>query len=254
MSTPLTDRINLLTSQANAVTGASDTTLSDAVNTLIEGYGGGSSDDLFPYIKSVASKMFDQITFPKGYELLFKNLISINNVGFLENAIATDELTLTFKQKPTKLGQALYRLKRTGSTLKVNFNCDTSQCTTFYNFANGSQITEIVGEFDFSSATNITALFYGCNDLREIRLKKSTLSMPAISGVFSSCPFSDESLVSIANGLNPAESQDIYLKPIAKTRCEVIMGNNDNGIFVADETGAMTLADFIANVKGWTLA
>lgn len=41
MSTPLTDRINLLTSQANAATGGSDTTLSDAIETLIAGYGGG---------------------------------------------------------------------------------------------------------------------------------------------------------------------------------------------------------------------
>ena len=39
MSTPLTDRITALTSQANAATGASDTTLSDAVGTLIAGFG-----------------------------------------------------------------------------------------------------------------------------------------------------------------------------------------------------------------------
>lgn len=38
MSTPLTDRIAALTSQANATTGASDTTLTDAVGTLISGY------------------------------------------------------------------------------------------------------------------------------------------------------------------------------------------------------------------------
>ena len=43
MSTPLTDRINSLTSQANSVTGASNTTLSDAVESLIAGYGGGES-------------------------------------------------------------------------------------------------------------------------------------------------------------------------------------------------------------------
>ena len=39
MSTPLTDRITALTSQANATTGASDTTLTDAVGTLIAGFG-----------------------------------------------------------------------------------------------------------------------------------------------------------------------------------------------------------------------
>lgn len=41
MPQPLTDSINALTTYANTVTGASDTTLSDAVATLAAGYGGG---------------------------------------------------------------------------------------------------------------------------------------------------------------------------------------------------------------------
>lgn len=41
MSTPLTDAINALTAYANQVTSASDTNLSDAVYTLVQGYGGG---------------------------------------------------------------------------------------------------------------------------------------------------------------------------------------------------------------------
>lgn len=41
MATPLTDAITALTTYANTVTGASDTTLSDAVGTLAAGYGGG---------------------------------------------------------------------------------------------------------------------------------------------------------------------------------------------------------------------
>lgn len=43
MSTPLTDSINALTAYANEVTGASDTTLSDAVGRLCDGYGEESS-------------------------------------------------------------------------------------------------------------------------------------------------------------------------------------------------------------------
>lgn len=43
MATPLTDAINALTTYANETTGASDTTLSDAVGTLVDGYGGGGS-------------------------------------------------------------------------------------------------------------------------------------------------------------------------------------------------------------------
>lgn len=42
MSTPLTDSINALTQYANEVTGKQDATLSDAVGSLVEGYGGGS--------------------------------------------------------------------------------------------------------------------------------------------------------------------------------------------------------------------
>lgn len=42
-TTPLTDAINALTTYANTTTGVSDTTLSDAVATLIAGYGGGGS-------------------------------------------------------------------------------------------------------------------------------------------------------------------------------------------------------------------
>lgn len=40
MATPLTDGINALTAYANEVTGVSDTTLSDAVESLVAGYGG----------------------------------------------------------------------------------------------------------------------------------------------------------------------------------------------------------------------
>ena len=41
--TPLTNAINALTTYSNTVTGASDTTLSEAVATLASGYGGGGS-------------------------------------------------------------------------------------------------------------------------------------------------------------------------------------------------------------------
>lgn len=43
MAKPLTDAITALTTYANTVTGASDTTLSEAVATLANGYGGGGN-------------------------------------------------------------------------------------------------------------------------------------------------------------------------------------------------------------------
>lgn len=48
-TTPLTDAINALTRYANETTGASDTTLSDAVGTLVAGYGGGGGSEWLFY-------------------------------------------------------------------------------------------------------------------------------------------------------------------------------------------------------------
>lgn len=55
MSTPLTDGINALTAYANETTGASDTTLSDAVGRLCDGYSGGDNtfSNLFEIVDSV---------------------------------------------------------------------------------------------------------------------------------------------------------------------------------------------------------
>lgn len=65
MATPLTDAINALTTYANGVTGASDTTLSDAVDTLAAGYGGGGGSGM-PLLKSetvVANTRYVNIDF-----------------------------------------------------------------------------------------------------------------------------------------------------------------------------------------------
>ncbi len=43
MATPLTDAINALTAYANGITGKSDANLPDAVRSLADGFGGGSS-------------------------------------------------------------------------------------------------------------------------------------------------------------------------------------------------------------------
>lgn len=66
MTQPLTDAINALTRYANEVTGASDTTLSDAVETLVEGYGqggGGSvSQDFDQYLSGENIEIRSNVT------------------------------------------------------------------------------------------------------------------------------------------------------------------------------------------------
>ena len=81
MSTPLTNRIEALTAQANAATGASDTTLTDAVGRLIDGYGNGGIDVTFTDdLPSQASNVFANYLFSaingevdKQYVAILKN-------------------------------------------------------------------------------------------------------------------------------------------------------------------------------------
>jgi len=67
----LTERIQALTTYANGVTGASDTTLTDAVETLAEGYGqggGGTTDDKSYNFNNLAIKAFcDGVTYTSDY-------------------------------------------------------------------------------------------------------------------------------------------------------------------------------------------
>ncbi len=64
MAQPLTDAINALTRYANETTGQSDTTLSDAVETLVEGYGqGGGGDELVGFVDGTLTTFSnDEIT------------------------------------------------------------------------------------------------------------------------------------------------------------------------------------------------
>lgn len=74
MTQPLTDAINALTRYANETTGQSDTTLSDAVRTLCDGYGQGGGAD----ISSV--NLLDGTSLTPGY---------ITTSGAMENPSAT---------------------------------------------------------------------------------------------------------------------------------------------------------------------
>lgn len=117
-----------------------------------------------------------------------------------------------------------------------------------------SRLEEIVGELDFSNATNVNHIFNGASKLREVRFKANTLKI-SMAYINTSPLLSDASLISIANGLNGSVTgQSITLHETPKARCGEIMGANSSGAFVASDSGTLSLADFITTVKGWTLA
>ena len=82
MSTPLTDAINALTTYSNTVTGASDTTLSDAVATLAAGYGGGGSGPSFlDLVARSLTTISSNDVITVGYSA-FRNYSTLTSVDF----------------------------------------------------------------------------------------------------------------------------------------------------------------------------
>ena len=109
------------------------------------------------------------------------------------------------------------------------------------------------GSLDLSAATNIGTFARGASNLETISFVPSSV-MASIT-FFGASKLSDESLVSIANGLNGTVSgKSLTLHATPKARCQTLMGTVADGVFTADASGTVTLVDYITTVKGWTLA
>lgn len=140
---------------------------------------------------------------------------------------------------------------------------DLSGVTTYQNFIMyTNSIVKLDAELDFSSCTTATAVSIGngvSTTLTYLRYKPNTLSFS--QSLASQKVLDEDSLVSIANGLNEtATGQTLTLYSTKKTLCDSIMGTvgmdagNTYHIFTANQSGTVSLSDFITNTKGWTLA
>lgn len=262
MATPLTDSINALTTYANEVTGASDTTLSDAVHTLASGYGGGDAfviqsiasglNGLFevtntiPYILPASVEIPTKIKIVAPYCRLITEMFYCQSTAFSQYPIEEIELDLPYT--PVTCIDAF---RRAVNLKKVIFTNGFIPRNPSYMF-DSSWVETVIGEIDCTNVNN-GRLFSNATKIKDITLKPNTWkSTEAI--VFSSNVLTDASLVTIANVLSTASTvKTLTHASTAKARCSTLMGNNVDGLFVADENGAMSLADFITNVKGWTL-
>jgi len=113
---------------------------------------------------------------------------------------------------------------------------------------NNNTIIHIYGAFD---ATNITL----DNLPKMASLQTITFVPNTIGGSISFQPCAsllNDSLLSIANGLDAASPDTLTLHATSKTNCNSIMVDNSAGMAVPGS--AMTLTNFITTVKGWTIA
>lgn len=250
MATPLTDSINALTTYANEVTGASDTTLSDAVHTLASGYGGGGGTNYFAYIRGL-HEAFLQKDLPETVDIDFEG----NPLATLYRAFdqTTGVQTITLRNIGSSASKPTNYFARKTSAKTINFIGDALKTNHMDNFIEASNVETINGMLDLSQLTRVVYASAFSTVLKDISFVSSTISVDISFAI--SPALTDASLISIANGLNAsATGKTLTLHATSKARCLTLIGNNVDGLFVADDNGTMSLADFIANVKGWTLA
>lgn len=141
----------------------------------------------------------------------------------------------------------------------ITINADTSACRTYKNaFRAKSEYTNrtvVDGDpLDLSGVTSAdNQSFMVGNTVTDIRFVPSSCKY---SWNNASCKnISDATLVSIANALDgTATGLTLTIHATPKARCQTLMGTVADGLFTIDAGGTVTLADFITQTKGWTLA
>lgn len=252
--TPLTDSIEALTTYANQVTGASDINLSDAVYTLAQGYGGGGGFNLFRYLYN-GNEIIRNVQLPSNVVLDFDGNTTLTAFG--TNFYATSGLVnLTIKNlQSTKTNLSFNSFCYNSSDIEtITFeNCSFAPLT-LESFCRASpKLTTITGEIDCTNATNLNQVFAGFTPVVDFRIKRNTISVSPTSNWGTADTWSNTSFVSLANGFNPNVSGTFKLTANQIAKCATIIGTVTDGLFVEDASGSVTLSDFIANTKGWTL-
>lgn len=246
MSTPLTDSINALTTYANEVTGASDTNLSDAVHTLASGYGGGEWDEIIAHYVTNAYGLFRDAILPNNTVLDFHDATLVDTTDFLRRATAEN---LVIKNLTIIGSMASFaRDFKSNSLTFVDCVLQPTNCSRAFQ----ATIISVLGtEIDMSNSQTNDIMYYA-EKLEDIRFKKSTIHA---NFTFQNCrSLNSNSLISIANALDENNPSTLSSIPTnIKTLLTDTTGTVVDNVFVANESGTMSLADFITTVKGWTL-
>lgn len=189
-TTPLTDAINALTTYANEVTGKSDETLSDAVESLADGYGGGSggSDQWIGIVNKTISEAIDRqgVCNTIG-DYAFYKCSKLTTVSF-PNATSIGEYAFCMCSKLTtvSLSNAL-SVSRNAFLYCSNLTSISLPNATYigaYAFASCSKLTSI----SLPNASNIVgSTFMSCRSLATVIWSNSYNAPCIYSHVFQGC-------------------------------------------------------------------
>lgn len=270
----LKQKIQSLLTAANTKTEAGDTDLTGAVKTLIDGYGGGE-DAGWQYIKS-AHYMFAKVNssgawsgrapvLPDEFRVPEMPMCIYAERMFAGNGSIGSRLVLGgFSQEGVNLNAAFRGVYLSTSTPhEIVLEKDifpTTMGSIFQETSLGTLDKPLSftgqGRFDCRYCTSFT--FGGGGRIDRMLFVENTIS--ANFSVSSLQDLNDLSIISIANGFNEAVTATATFSTAQKSKLNTILGTvsldptETFHIFTEDASGTVTLADFITNVKGWTIA
>lgn len=191
-NTPLTDAINALTTYANTVTGASDTTLSEAVATLASGYGGGGDDYLALSLSNTLVTYTNSTTtdIPESAFLARNNLESVEFTALTKigktafancTKLATINIPVCYEIGQNALQSCKLVTGRFPSVRNVNYGA----------FMNCSSLTALdLNEAGSSPSAYIAnQAFSGCANLNVLILRSGSVWTLQNTGAFNNSPF-----------------------------------------------------------------
>lgn len=272
----LKQKIQALLSAANAKTEAGDTDLTGAVQSLIDGYGGGG-DDFWSVIAPEITSLSSFFTNAGGAIIPNQDLVfnvpkatSLNSMFYQNKTFQGQDVTINAASATN--ASNIFRQVETAGDVAVNVPATTSFNRTFDSlfcnkiiiqsdtavvtdwgaaFLYGRYTQGIFGQpLDVTNMTTAHGAFNYTNT-PHVLFKPNTLS--ANLGYLNNSALDDESLISIANAMISSVAGSVKFSASRKTRCDAITGTVSGGLFVEDPSGMVTLTDFIANTKGWTL-
>ena len=197
-------QIQNLINTAYEKTGNTDETLTAAVESLVDGYAGGNSENPYGYIHLLAES-FRDVIFPDGKDLniyvgeyvspknLHANLIfgafrETKGLNSVKVKTVPNDIILNFSY--SFYSSKVKRVER--ENINKFGNCSNA-------FSDDINLVEIIGAFDLSNGTNFNGIFRKCSSLKDVRFVKETIKL-TIS--FSESPLlSDATIQSIIEGL-----------------------------------------------------
>lgn len=205
------------------------------------------------------SYLFRNAVLPKDLVIDFDGNTNLATLaGMFFNTSGVENLTLRNLQseKTNLAANAFIYISQNLKTITFD-NCDFAP-VSFESFGRSCpNLTTVNGLIDCSNCKTGTAMsfFFGSStNLVDFRIKPNSISMTPGSNFGGSLVWSTASYVSLANGLNPNTAGTLTLISQQKAACSTIVGVVVDGVFIATNDGSITLADFITNTKGWTLA